>query len=476
MASRGPPTPRLPVGSLTPEALTPSPGSVISPDLPRSRRILGIAWPVIVANFLQTLALTVDLIFVGSLGTDPLASAGLASQVYLLMTALATGVATGATAIVSRSFGAGRPDQAWRDAWIVVLVSLAIGIPSALLLVVLAPQLIVISGGTGVGVGVTGASAHFLAILSFGLPATFFITSITGAFQGAGDTRPTLTNGLIINAVNIVFDWLLIFGNLGAPRLGLYGAATATAIAYTVGAILFLVVLLRGRRPIRLTIHRPTMERVRTLVRVGTPAGIEQFMLTLGFTAYLFLILRFGASALAAHQVGLRVQSFAFTPGFGFSTAAAALVGQAIGAGDPARAEADAWGAMRMALMLMIGGSIPLMLAAPYVARLFIDPAQDPVAFALGTTWIRTLVLAIPAIAIHFTAAGALRGAGDTRWPLYVSFFGLWLVRLPLAWYLSTPLGYGMLGIWAAYVIEYYARATVTTLRFRSGRWKKLRL
>jgi putative MATE family efflux protein len=429
---------------------------------------------VVIANFFQVLALTVDLAFVGGLGATPLAAAGFATQVYVLALSLATGMATGATALVARSFGAGDPEQGFHDGWLTLVLALAVGIPIAALVVLLAPPLIVLSAGGAPGTAdVVDQSARFLAVLALGLPASFLTTAITGAFQGAGDTRPTLTNGLVINAINIVADYCLIFGNFGFPRLGLYGAAFATLFANTVGAILFVLVMARGRRAMRLRVHLPRRERLAALVRLGAPAGAESLLLNLGFTAYLVLILQYGAPALAAHQIGLRIQSFAFTPGMGFSTAAAALVGQALGAGDPDRAERDAWGAMRMALLLMVGGSVPLVVAAPWVAGIF---TNDPTAKDLGVFWIRTLVLAIPAIAIHFTVAGALRGAGDTRWPLLVSFIGLWFVRLPLAWFLADRLGWMMPGIWAAYVVEYYVRALVTTLRFRTGRWKAIRL
>ncbi|HWH08599.1 MAG TPA: MATE family efflux transporter, partial [Candidatus Thermoplasmatota archaeon] len=162
-----------------------------------------------------------------------------------------------------------------------------------------------------------------------------------------------------------------------------------------------------------------------------------------------------------------------FMPGFGFAAAAAALVGQGLGRGDAREAERNGWTAVGMGLVVMLALSLPMYALAEPLARLFTREAE---AVRLGVVWIHTLVFAMPAIAFHFTAAGALRGAGDTRFPLVVSFAGLWLVRLPVAWAAGVWWGWGMYGIWAGYVLEYYLRAIVTTARYAKGGWKTLKV
>jgi Na+-driven multidrug efflux pump len=148
-------------------------------------------------------------------------------------------------------------------------------------------------------------------------------------------------------------------------------------------------------------------------------------------------------------------------------------VGQGLGRGSARDAEADGWAAIGLCLGVMVALSLPMYVLARPLASLFTD---DPEALRLGTFWVRAIVIAMPAIALHFSAAGALRGAGDTRWPLVVSFAGLWLVRIPLALLLGFTLGFGMIGVWAAYIIEYYLRAIVTVWRFAGGSWKTLRV
>lgn len=444
---------------------------VANPDLPLAQRVLAVAWPVVLTNLLQSLALTVDLIMVGALGPVALAATGVATQVFYVGMTLATGFAAGATALVARSIGAGDKAEADKATTVAVVLALAASVPLLFVTFFLDAPLLRLLGARG---EVLDDASLVLRVLALGIPGNMLIVTATGAMQGAGDTRPGLLVGVGVNVVNLALDWLLIFGNLGFPRMGLAGAAAATAVSFTAGGLAFAWLLWRGKRPLRLARLRGAFQGMaRRVGRVGAPAALEQFVLSLGFTAYLVLILRFGADALAAHQIGLRVQSFAFMPGFGFAAAAAALVGQGLGRGKPEEAEGNGWAAIALGLVVMVTMSLPMFLFAEPLARLF---TRDAGAVALGVTWIHVLVFAMPAIAFHFTAAGALRGAGDTRFPLLVSFAGLWLVRLPIAWAAGVWWGWGMYGVWAGYVIEYYLRAAVTTVRFARGGWKALRV
>jgi putative MATE family efflux protein len=463
--------PRLPVGGQTSFSFQGILRRVTRPDAPRSRKVLAVAWPVVVTNLLQSLALTVDLIFVGALGPEALAATGVATQVFYVGMTVSSGLAAGATALVARSIGGADEAGANRATTTALVLALLLSLPLMAATYFLDAPLLRLMGAEG---DIVASGALVLGILALGIPGNMLIVTASGAMQGAGDTKPALWVGIGVNVVNLVLDWLLIFGNLGFPRMGLAGAAVATAISFTAGGAAFLWLLWRGKRPVRVSgaglAFRQTAPR---LLRVGAPAGLEQLLLSLGFTAYLILILQFGAEALAAHQIGLRVQSFAFMPGFGFAAAAAALVGQGLGRGSPEEAESNGWTAiwMGLAVMLLMSG-IMFVLAEP-LAGLFTD---DPEALRLGVLWIHVLVFAMPAIAFHFSAAGALRGAGDTRWPLMVSFAGLWLVRLPVAWLLGVHYGWQMYGVWAGYMIEYYARAVVTTWRFKRGKWKTMKV
>src|SRR5581483_1926053 len=291
---------------------------------------------------------------------------GVASQVFFIAMTLGNGLAAGATALVARGIGAGDQEEANRSTSAVALLALALALPLIVATFLFDAPLLRLMGADP---SVLEPSSLVLRILSFGIPGNLLILACTGAFQGAGDTRPALWIGIGVNVVNLGLDYVLIFGHFGAPRLGLAGAAVATAASYTVGGLVFLGLLWRGRRPLRFRARAMRFrETARRLVHVGAPAALEQLVLSLGFTAYLILILRFGADALAAHQIGLRVQSFAFMPGFGFSAAGSALVGQGLGAGRPDEAEGNGWTAIGMGLFVMLALSIPMFLLAEPMA------------------------------------------------------------------------------------------------------------
>ncbi|MFA5861286.1 MAG: MATE family efflux transporter [Candidatus Thermoplasmatota archaeon] len=466
---------RAPVGDQTTYSLGTVWRAVTRPDLPTTRKVLTIAWPVVLTNLLQSLALTVDLIMVASLGVIPQASMGFATQVFMVGMTVAGGLGAGAVALVARGVGAGDQTESDRSTTSAVLLSLALSVPLILVTYFFdAPLLRLMTFGSNTPEtnAIIANGSLVLHVLAWGIPGYMVMTTATGAMQGAGDTRPGLYIGVSVNVVNLALDWVLIYGHLGFHAYGLAGAAAATAVSYTAGGFAFLWLLSRGARPARLRLVaiklRETSERV---LRVGGPAFLEQFLLNVGFLAYLLIIIKFGAASLSAHQIGLRVQSFAFMPGFGFAAAASALVGQGLGQGRPGQAERDGWMATGMGFLCMVALSAPMFFLAEPMARLF---TSDPEALRLSIIWIHVLVIAMPAIAFHFTAAGALRGAGDTRWPLLVSFAGLWLIRLPVAWYVGVVLDKGMYGVWAGYVIEYYLRAGVTTWRYARGSWKTL--
>lgn len=447
----------------------PVPGRRAGPDAGRLQRILAIAWPVVLTNFLQSLTLFVDLFMVAALGAVALASVGLATQVFFLSVALGTGLSAGVVALTSRAVGAGDSREEARIVSTATLLVILVGVPLGALGFVFAGHLM---GLLGAPPGVAGGGTAYLRIVFAALPAELFNLVAAGILTARGRTRDTLAVNLLMNAVNLALDYLLIFGNHGFPRLGVTGAALGTALSWLAGAVAFHVLLRRTTAPAPAGTRLWDGGLARRILRVGSPSAAEDTLLSLGFMVYTLLILGFGASALAAHQIGLRVQSFAFMPGFGFSAAAAALVGQGLGAKRPDEAEENGWYCIGLCLTVMVALSVPLFLLAEPVAR-FVSGGDAPTV-ALGVTWIHLIALAIPAIAVHFSAAGSLRGAGDTRWPLLVSFVGLWGVRIPLAYVLAHGLMWGLTGIWVSYIVEYYLRAFLTARRFRQGAWKAI--
>jgi putative MATE family efflux protein len=437
--------------------------------------VFHLAWPVMVANLLQTLTTTVDVIMVGALGAEApaaVAAVGLGGQFIFLFFSVMISVSAGTIALVSRAVGA--RDLAEADH--VLKQSLVLGallsIPLTLVGLLLAEPILAAFRAEP---DVVALGSVYIRIISLVVFFQFIGFLGSAALRGAGDTVTPLWIGVLVNVVNFGINVNLIFGNAFVPRLGVTGAAIGTSISYVVGALVLVVLLVRGNQRLKLLLtgNWVHMDTVRRIFRIGWPAALEQILLQVAFLVWVGMVVVFGTEILAAHQIGLRIQSFAFMPGFGFAIAATALVGQNLGARDSDAAEKSGWEAAKFSVAVMSVIALAIFILAEPIARGFIG---DPIVVDWSVTFIRIHAVSIPAVGVFFAIDGALRGAGDTRFPLVTSLSGMYLVRLPLSAILGFVLGWGIVGIWIPLVIEYYYRSFVIATHFHRGKWKTLRV
>ena len=208
---------------------------------------------------------------------------------------------------------------------------------------------------------------------------------------------------------------------------------------------------------------------MRRVLRIGYPAAIEHLLMQVGFFLYIVFAAHHGTAAVAAYFIGVRILALSFLPGFGFAAAAATMIGQNLGAGRPDDAERSGRAAVRLALWLMTAAGVVIFVAARPIARLFV---ADAAVIADTVSFIRVLAACQPLMALDFTLGGALRGAGDTRFPLLAVFLGFYVCRLGVAWLVTFALGLGVVWLWLALVGDYVARSVLKGARFRSGMWK----
>jgi putative MATE family efflux protein len=426
-----------------------------------------LAWPAVLTNLLQSTVGLVDIKVVGSLGAPAVAAATAGHRLFFVLQAVLMAVSVGTTALVARAFGAGRKEEAGR----VVSSSLALGCGIALVMAVLG---LAAAEPFAALFGLHGAPRQ-LAIIYIrcisGFTPVFAVGFVISAgLRAAGDTRTPLLIGAVSNVANIFMLYLLVYGGLGFPKIGIAGAALAGGLAFTVSAALALVLWRRGALVIRPTPGSVLLgERIRQLVAVGYPAALEQLVVQSGFIAFTSLIARFfGTHALAAYGIGVQILSLSFVVGFGFSIAASTLVGQHLGAGDPSGAAHSGWRAAALAVSSMSVLSVLISAFARPIALLMIS---DPEVVRLTVAFIYLLGAAQPLMAIDFALSGALRGAGDTRFPLLATFAGLIVGRVALASLLAW-LGFSVEWIYAALLADYILKATVLVTRFRSNRWQ----
>src|SRR5467141_428970 len=372
------------------------------------RSILNLAWPLIIANFLEVLAGTIDLVMVGRLGVADIAALGSGVNLIFFATTVMIGVSSGTIALVARSIGAKNPREAEHFLLQSLVAGVLLSIPVVLVGVFLAPFIAAPFSPTP---EILDLTASFVSTIFLAIPSLFIIFLSTAALRAAGDTKTPLLVGVVVNLVNFGINYTLIFGNFGFPARGVHGAAIGTSIAYTTGAAMFLILFVRHRLRIGIRWETPLVNwaTIRRILRVGVPAATEQLAFQIGLLVWIVMVVSFGEDALAAQQIGLRIQSFVFMPGLGLSIASSALVGQNLGAKDPSRAELTAREATKLSILIMGLIGVFNFIFAPWIAYAFVGPGP---AHDLSVTFIRVHATSIPAIGLFFTLSGSLRGAG----------------------------------------------------------------
>ncbi len=427
------------------------------------RRVLRLALPIIGENLLQTMVGVVDTLFVAALGSAALAGVGVALEVVFFAIAILSSIAIGGTVLVSQAIGARSIERANELARQTILWGLLLSIPLAILGYTLAPTIVSIFHTDA---DVAEQATTYLRITG-GTIIVLLMTFVCGAvLRGAGDSQTPLRASLVANAVNVVLAYGLIFGELGLPQLEVAGSAWAAAIGRSVSATILLWFLFSGRRTISLAgrqgwrAHAPTAWQ---LMRLGVPAAIEQMLMSAGFTTMIAIVALIGTDALAAQQISFNALSIAFLPGFGFATAATALVGQSLGARDLDGARAAARISARWSLIWMTtGGTVYFLLSEP-ILRLFTD-SDAVVGFGNGA--LKALAISLPFWTFWTVYGGSLRGLGDARTPMLASALSMWL-SVALAWIAVTWLDGSLTLVWSTFLVTSPIAALINTVAFR---------
>ena len=427
-----------------------------------------LAWPILVENLLQTALGVTSLVIVARLGATAVAAVGLGNQFVQLLLVTFAGLAVGNTAIVARAIGAGDRADAARATRQALILAAGLGLLVG----------VVAFGASGAVLRLTGAAPDvvaegepYLRILGTGAVLMALMLVGGGTLRGAGDTVTPMAATLVTNVVNVAAAYVLVFGYLGAPALGVAGAAWAAVLARSLGVGLILWRLVRGGKAPALGWHgwRPHRASVLRVARIGGPAAVEQLVVQLGLMAFSMVTVHIGTAAFAAQQIVFNAAQLSQLPGMAFSVAATTAVGQALGAGSPRRAAMAGWLAFGSAAVWMSALGITYVVFAERWLRLYSDDAEI---LALGASVMGMLALCQPIQAAAYVLSGALRGAGDTRTTMWGGLLGTCGVRVPVAWVAGVVLGLGLYGVWLGWMADWALRAAIYTLRFKSGRWQ----
>ena len=436
------------------------------------RRLFDLAMPIVGLNVLSVVTLAVDTAMCGRLvdAEEALTALGFAGQLIFLLMVVMLGLTVGTVAFIARAHGSGGSERInhvlHQSILLTYIVSIAVAVIGNL--------------GAGTVMGWLGADAtvtelgvgYLRPLLTF---TVFFYLNMlfAAALRAVGNTMLPFMIALVSNLLNIVLNYGFILGRLGLPALGVRGAAWGTVISQAVAVILMVLILRRDAvHGVRARVHLARIDRplANDLFRVGALAALDMLVLNVAFLSVVGMLARVAQVAVAAHGVGLRVQSLAFVPGFGVSQAIGAMVGNALGAGDEREARQVVRGGMVLSTAIMTVLGLAIVLGAePIIAIFDIDPATELGRYSI--LWMRILGLGMPIVGVHIALIGMLRGAGATNTSLMINIVGTMIIQVPLSWFLGFVVGWGAFGIWVAVPISFVVRLGLGVLAYRQGAW-----
>ena len=439
---------------------------------PIGRSILLLAIPMVLEMLMESVFAVVDIYWVshleGGVATDAVATVGLTESMLTLVYALAIGLSIGAMAMVARRIGEQNPDGAARAAVQALALALIVSITIGVIGAPLAPKLLELMGGSPWAIEHGVAFTRVMLACNVTVVMLFMINAI---FRGAGDAAIAMRTLWLANWINILLGPCLIFGLGPFPKLGIVGAAIATNIGRGIGALFALSKLFREGTRFKVERHHFRLEPaiMGRLLRLSATGTFQVFIGMASWIGLVRIISSFGSNALAGYTIGIRVILFALLPSWGMANAAATMVGQALGAGNPERAETAVWkaGFYNMIFLGIVG--LLFVFFAPQIIRLY---TVDPNVTKYGIDCLRIVSYGFLFYAYGMVLGQSFNGAGDTWTPTIINLFVFWLWEIPLAYVLSKTLNLGPQGVFIAITIAFSTLAVVSGLVFRRGRWK----
>jgi putative MATE family efflux protein len=452
------------------EALRGSHQDYTSGDL--NRAILLLAIPMVLEMVLESLFAIVDVFFVGRIGANAVATVGLTESLLSLVFAVAMGLSLSTTAMVARRIGEKDHEGAAVAGVQAILLGLTVSIVIGVPCLIFAPRLLQLMGASPEIIA-TGSGYARIALGGSGVVLMLFLNN--AIFRGAGDAAIAMRLLWVSNIINLLLDPCLIFGLGPFPRMGVTGAALATFTGRSIGVTYQFYRLLRGTERLRILRRhlRVNFEILGRLVRVSL-TGILQFAIAhTSWIGLVRIVSIFGAAALAGYTIAIRILIFVILPSWGLSNAAATLVGQNLGAGQPDRAETSVWrtGFYNMLFMGTIG--VIMVLFAEPIVRLF---THDPEVLPLAASCLRILSYGNIGYAYGMVMLQAFNGAGDTITPTWVNLFGFWFLEIPLAYWLAIPIGLRSKGAFFSIVVAEATIAAAGIILFKRGKWRQQKI
>ncbi len=431
------------------------------------RSIFILAVPMVLEMLMESIFAVVDVFVVAHLGAEAVATVGLTESMMTMLYALAMGLSIGAGAMVARRIGEKNAEGAAHTAAQVVLfgavVAAVLGGAGALA----APTLLRVMGGSSQVL----AHATFARIMLGGNISVVLLFLLNAVLRSSGDAAIAMRVLWLANAINIVLCPTLVLGLGPVPALGIKGAAIATTIGRSIGVVFALSRLFRVGSRVELHARHFAFDPalIARVVRLSSSATVQVFIGMVSWVGLVRILATFGSAALAGYTIGIRIIIFALLPSFGLANAAATMVGQALGARKPERAEQAVWTAGRYGMWFLGTVGALFVAFAPAIVSIFTGE-REVARYAVAT--LRTVALGFPFYAYGMVLTQSFNGAGDTQTPTYINLVVFWLFEIPLAWVLANTFHFGPQGAFAAATAAFCSLAVVSAVLFRRGGWK----
>ena len=431
------------------------------------RALLQLAVPVALSEIGWMTMTVVDVVMVGKLGPASIGAVGLGNAIYYAPSIFGIGLLLGLDTLVSRSWGAKDFDDCHRSLAQAMYIVLAFT-PLLMLFIVLARPLFT---GRGVDPAVSLQARQYVGLLNWGTLPLLVYGGFRRYLQGVGRVRPVTFALISANLVNLAGNWIFIYGKFGMPAMGVRGSAYSTVVSriYMAAVLVFFAWQHERRRGHPLFLHWPGPDwaRIRSLLGLGVPAAFQVILEVAAFGAATIMAAHLDAVALATHEIALSCAAYTYMVPLGISAAGAVAVGHAIGAGNLARARRAGWMALALGVgFMMIAAMLFLFLPRP-ILEIY---SRDARVLLLGAH----ILMIVAAFQIfdgaQTVATGALRGLGETRFPMLMNFAGYWLIGLPLGWWLCFHMHWGLFGLWIGLTLALVLIASLLVRRWQTAK------
>ena len=436
------------------------------------KAIFLLAVPMILELVMESTFAVVDIYFVGKLGASAVATVGLTETYLYLLYSIGMGLAMAVTAIIARRIGEKNTKDAGVSAVQSIFLAFLASIPFALASIFYAKELLALMGADQWSIE---HGYRYTQWMLGGNVVIMLLFVINAIFRGAGDAAIAMRVLWIANGINIVLDPILIFGWGPFPEMGIEGAAIATTIGRGVGVVIQLWTLFKGGKHIRVK-HSQLYLHAKSMLNIFRTSlgGIGQMLVSMTSWIFLMRILaEIGSEAVAGATIALRIMMFTMMPAWGLSNAAATLVGQNLGAGNPDRAESAVWKTGTYNMVFLISVSVLYFSFNHSLMRIFTDDSR---VIAIGAEWLRIISFSYFVYGWWMVSTSAFNGAGDTGTPTKINLVFFWLIQIPLSYYLAISLDWQESGVFWAVFISETSVGLFTLWLFNRGSWKTVKV